>query len=90
MAAVHPEVARLVVDISHHVQRVNDLAYDEVELELGGSDSRAGREGLRIEPGVCGGSAAHHGGVPERPIGTALKAVAGRCHRGFKSRLLCQ
>ena len=29
------------------------------------------------------------GGVPERPIGTALKAVAGRnVSRGFKSRLL--
>jgi len=29
---------RLLVDISHHVQRLHDLAYDEVELELGGSE----------------------------------------------------
>jgi len=36
--AVHAELLRLLVDISHHVQRVNDLAYDEVELELGGSE----------------------------------------------------
>ena len=31
------------------------------------------------------------GGVPEWPIGTALKAVAGRdVSRGFESRPLCQ
>ncbi len=35
---VREQVARLVVDVSHHVQRVNDLAYDEVELELGGEE----------------------------------------------------
>ena len=38
VAAVRDQVARLVVDVSHHVQCVHDLAYDEVELELGGSD----------------------------------------------------
>lgn len=38
VAAVRAQVARLVVDVSHHVQRVHDLAYDEVELELGGSE----------------------------------------------------
>ena len=38
VAAVHREVSRLVVDVTHHVQRVNDLAYDDVELELGGSE----------------------------------------------------
>jgi len=38
VAAVHREVGRLVVDVTHHVQRVNDLAYDDVELELGGSE----------------------------------------------------
>lgn len=38
VGAVRAEVARLVVDVQHHVQRVNDLAYDEVELELGGGD----------------------------------------------------
>ena len=36
--AVRVELLRLLVDVSHHVQRVNDLAYDEVELELGGSE----------------------------------------------------
>lgn len=35
---VRTELKRLVVDIRHHVQRLNDLAYDEVELELGGSE----------------------------------------------------
>ena len=29
---------RLLTDISHHFQRLHDLAYDEVELELGGSE----------------------------------------------------
>jgi hypothetical protein len=38
LGAVRAEVARLVVDIGHHVQKVNDLAYDAVELELGGSE----------------------------------------------------
>jgi len=28
---------RLLVDLEHHVQRLHDLAYDEVELELGES-----------------------------------------------------
>lgn len=32
------EAKRLVVDIRHHLQRLRDLAYDEVELELGGSE----------------------------------------------------
>jgi hypothetical protein len=32
------ELHRLLVDVSHHVQRVRDLAYDEVALELGGSE----------------------------------------------------
>jgi len=36
--AVRADVERLVTDVTHHVQRVNDLAYDEVELELGGSE----------------------------------------------------
>jgi hypothetical protein len=36
--AVRLELLRLLVDLSHHVQRVNDLAYDDVELELGGSE----------------------------------------------------
>ena len=36
--AVHLEVQRLLVDVGHHAQRLHDLAYDEVELELGGSE----------------------------------------------------
>jgi hypothetical protein len=35
---VRTELKRLVADIAHHVQRLHDLAYDEVELELGGSE----------------------------------------------------
>ena len=35
---VRGELARLPCDIRHHVQRLHDLAYDEVELELGGSE----------------------------------------------------
>ncbi|MCD4523592.1 hypothetical protein [Nocardioides sp. cx-173] len=36
--AVRLEAKRLLVDIARHVQRVNDIAYDDVELELGGSE----------------------------------------------------
>ena len=32
------ELKRLLADIDHHVQRQHDLAYDEVELEIGGSE----------------------------------------------------
>jgi len=35
---VRADLLRLLADISHHVQRVHDLAYDDVELELGGSE----------------------------------------------------
>lgn len=35
---VRDELHRLLADVGRHVQRVNDLAYDEVELELGGSE----------------------------------------------------
>jgi hypothetical protein len=31
-------LSRLLVDIQHHQQRVRDLAYDDVELEIGGSE----------------------------------------------------
>jgi hypothetical protein len=30
------DLRRLVADVSHHMQRLNDLVYDDVELELGG------------------------------------------------------
>lgn len=36
--AARLELKRLLVDIHRHLQRLNDLAYDEVELELGGSE----------------------------------------------------
>ena len=36
--SVRRDLKRLVVDIGHHVQRLHDLAYDEVEIELGGSE----------------------------------------------------
>jgi len=32
------ELRRLVTDLNHHLQHLNDLAYDDVELELGGED----------------------------------------------------
>lgn len=35
---VRSDLQRLLCDIRHHVQRLHDLAYDEVELELGGSE----------------------------------------------------
>jgi hypothetical protein len=35
---VRHQVRRLVADIAHHRQRINDLAYDAVEMELGGSE----------------------------------------------------
>lgn len=35
---VRLELKRLVADVHHHVQRLHDLAYDAVELELGGSE----------------------------------------------------
>ena len=31
-------LSRLLVDIAHHHQRVHDLAWDDVELEIGGSE----------------------------------------------------
>ena len=36
--AVRLEMLRLLADVAHHLQRIHDLAYDEVELELGGSE----------------------------------------------------
>ena len=33
---VRSEIQRLLSDISRHIQRLHDLAYDAVELELGG------------------------------------------------------
>ncbi len=38
VGAVRAEVARLVTDVTRHLQRIHDLAYDAVEIELGGSE----------------------------------------------------
>ena len=35
---IRAELRRLVADIARHLQRINDLVYDDVELELGGSE----------------------------------------------------
>ena len=35
---VTEELKRLATDIAHHCQKLHDLAYDEVEIELGGSE----------------------------------------------------
>jgi hypothetical protein len=35
---VRRDLNRLVVDLEHHRQRLNDLVYDTVSLELGGSE----------------------------------------------------
>jgi hypothetical protein len=36
--ALRGEIKRLIADVGHYVQRLHDLAYDAVELELGGSE----------------------------------------------------
>ncbi|QIK68082.1 hypothetical protein G7072_18590 [Nocardioides sp. HDW12B] len=38
LRAVRESLGRLVVDLQHHLQRVNDLTYDAVDLDVGGSD----------------------------------------------------
>ncbi len=35
---VRADLSRLLVDVEHHLQRRRDLVWDEVELELGGSE----------------------------------------------------
>ena len=32
------DIKRLLTDVNHHLQRLSDIAYDDVELELGGSE----------------------------------------------------
>ncbi|QLQ09268.1 MAG: hypothetical protein HZY75_01345 [Nocardioidaceae bacterium] len=32
------EIRRLLTDLEHHRQRINDLAYDSVAMDLGGSE----------------------------------------------------
>jgi len=36
--ATRMELKRLLVDVNRHMQRLNDIAYDEVEMEIGGSE----------------------------------------------------
>ena len=36
--ATRLDLKRLVVDINRHMQRLNDIAYDEVAMEIGGSE----------------------------------------------------
>jgi hypothetical protein len=36
--ATRMDLKRLVVDINRHMQRLNDIAYDEVAMEIGGSE----------------------------------------------------
>jgi hypothetical protein len=38
LGEVAERLSRLLVDIAHHHQRVHDLAWDDVELEIGGSE----------------------------------------------------
>lgn len=38
LEALRAELRRLVGDVHRHVQHLHDLAYDDVELELGGGD----------------------------------------------------
>ena len=35
---IRGDLKRLLSDIVHHTQRLHDLAYDEVEIEFGGSE----------------------------------------------------
>lgn len=35
---VRAELRRVVADVTRHLQRLNDLAYDDVEMEIGGSE----------------------------------------------------
>ncbi len=36
--ATRLELKRLVMDVNRHLQRLHDIAYDEVEMEIGGSE----------------------------------------------------
>ncbi|MBJ7358100.1 hypothetical protein [Nocardioides sp.] len=36
--ATRIELKRLVADVNRHLQRLNDISYDEVEMEIGGSE----------------------------------------------------
>ncbi|QNN54546.1 hypothetical protein [Nocardioides mesophilus] len=38
LAGLRSDLDRLITDVEHHQQRLNDLVYDSVSLELGGSE----------------------------------------------------
>jgi len=38
VGTIRNELHRLLGDVGHHLQRLRDLAYDEVEMEIGGSE----------------------------------------------------
>lgn len=38
VSGVRTDLLRLLGDVGHHLQRLRDLAYDDVEMELGGSE----------------------------------------------------
>lgn len=38
VSKVRADLLRLLGDVGHHLQRLRDLAYDDVEMELGGSE----------------------------------------------------
>ncbi|MDN5894640.1 MAG: hypothetical protein L0H93_11510 [Nocardioides sp.] len=38
MDRVRADLRRLLTDLKHHLQRLSDLAYDDVEMEIGGSE----------------------------------------------------
>src|SRR4051794_41957494 len=46
---VRADLQRLLADVEHHRQRLNDLVYDSVSLELGGPEER------RVPAGGGGG-----------------------------------
>ena len=72
----HPDVdevrdglKRLLGDIDHHVQRQHDLAYDEVELEIGGSRvALASAEGAGFEPAADISASDRFQGGSDRPL----------------------
>jgi hypothetical protein len=38
LAAVRADLVRLLADVRHHLQRRSDLAWDDVQLDIGGSE----------------------------------------------------
>ena len=67
MEQVRIDLKRLLTDITHHFQRLHDLAYDEVEIELGGSGVGSAPPTLvRVPPAKAGRHARRGAGVADR------------------------